>query len=72
MLEKFFSKIFPIGEYKKKNTEDFFFQINNYSYKSILIDFYEESITCGFETAPLLTAVKNIGQYTWYDPVTDF
>jgi len=32
----------------------------------------EESTTCGFETAPLLTAVKNIGQYMNYDPATDF
>jgi len=40
--------------------------------KKILVDLYEESTTCGFETAPLLTAVKNIGQCMYYDPVTDF
>merc|ERR1712170_205029 len=42
-----------------------------YRCKLILIDFYEESITCGFETAPLLTAVKNIGQCIFYDPAID-
>jgi len=39
--------------------------------KLILVDFDEESTTCGFETAPLLTAVKNIGQYINYDPAID-
>jgi len=39
--------------------------------KKILVDLYEESTTCGFETAPLLTAVKNIGQYITYDLAID-
>jgi len=50
----------------------FFFEMFIYiMYKIILVDFYEESTTCEFETAPLLTAVKNIGQYIDYDPATD-
>jgi len=72
MLKKFFWKIFSIGEYKKKNTIDFFFEMYSYYWnKSVLVDLDEESTTCGFETAPLLTAVKNIGQYINYDPATD-
>jgi len=37
----------------------------------VLVDLNEESTTCGFETAPLLTAVKNIGQCIFYDPAID-
>jgi len=48
---------------KKKIPKNFFFKHLFITNKIVLVDLNEESTTCGFETTPLLTAVKNIGQF---------
>jgi len=63
MLETFIKKNFLLVSNKKKIPRSFFFKHLLIINKIVLVDLNEESTTCGFETTPLLTAVKNIGQF---------